>query len=44
MRLSLPKSVPRQWDMASRRPLVALHGEIADGPLKRALGRLLKGR
>jgi hypothetical protein len=44
MPLSLPKSVPRQWDMASRRPLVALHGEIADGPLKRALGRLLKGR
>ena len=44
MPLSWPKNVPRQWDNASRRPLVALHGRLADGPLKAALERLLKSR
>jgi hypothetical protein len=44
MPLSLPKSVPRQWDSASRQPVTALYSRLSDGPLKTALGRLLKGR
>jgi hypothetical protein len=44
MPLSSIKALPRQWDNASRRPLVALHERLGDGPLKAALQRLLKGR
>jgi hypothetical protein len=44
MPTSWHKNVPRQWDSASRRPLVDLHERLADGPLKEALARLLKGR
>lgn len=38
------KPVPRQWDSANRRPLVALERRLAPGPLKAALGKFLKGR
>jgi hypothetical protein len=44
MPLSLQKSEFRQWNMAARRPLVALHERLAVGPLKSALARLLRGR
>lgn len=42
MTLSLQKTLPRQWDSASRRPLVALLPQLSEGPLKEALARLLK--
>jgi hypothetical protein len=42
MPLSWRKNLPRQWDNASRLPLVALHARLGDGPLKVALARLLK--
>jgi hypothetical protein len=38
------KVVPRQWDSSSTRPLRTLASALEDGPLKRALARLLKGR
>jgi hypothetical protein len=44
MPMSWHKTVPRQWNSASRQPLVALASRLADGPLKAALARLLKGR
>ncbi len=44
MPLSLEKVERRQWDSESRLPLVALEAKISPGPLKTALGRLLKGR
>ena len=44
MPLSSEKGVRRQWDSASRRPILALEEKIPPGPLKTALGRLLKGR
>lgn len=44
MPMSSAKIEFRQWDSASRRPLVALEADIAPGPLKAALGRLLRRR
>lgn len=44
MPLSLAKSLPRQWDSSSRRPLVALEASLPAGPLKAALARLLRNR
>jgi hypothetical protein len=40
----LPKPLPRQQDSASLRPLSALQSQLLPGPLKAALGRLLKLR
>lgn len=44
MPMSSAKTEPRQWDNAARRPLVALETQLAAGPLKAALGRLLRRR
>ncbi|MBC7894001.1 MAG: hypothetical protein H7066_01225 [Cytophagaceae bacterium] len=44
MPTSLSKNVPRQWDSASRRPIEALYANLAPGPLKVSLGRLLRNR
>jgi hypothetical protein len=41
---SIAKVVPRQWDRTSTRPLVVLEASLPHGPLKAALGRLLKNR
>ncbi|MCL4763527.1 MAG: hypothetical protein KJ018_17425 [Burkholderiales bacterium] len=38
------KSLPRQWDSASRRPLAALEQRLPAGPLKAAVARFLRGR
>lgn len=42
MPLSSRKNEPRQWDSSTRRPLVALEANLSPGPLKAALGRLLR--
>ena len=39
-----PKPLPRQWDRASLKPLVALEATLPAGPLKAAVRRFLKGR
>lgn len=44
MPLSLEKAEPRQWDSASRQPLVALQAKLAPGPLSAALARFLRKR
>jgi hypothetical protein len=36
------KTVPRQWDSRSRRPLAALAAELPEGPLRDALARFLR--
>jgi hypothetical protein len=36
------KTLPRQWDSASARPLEGLAAALPAGPLKAALGRLLR--
>jgi hypothetical protein len=38
----LEKTLPRQWDSRSARPLEGLAEGLAPGPLKAALGRLLR--
>ncbi len=42
MPLAYPKPEARQWDSSARRPMAALHDRLAGGPLKDALGRLLR--
>ena len=44
MPLSLVKTEQRQWDSASRQPLVALQAKLAPGPLSAALARFLRNR
>ena len=44
MPLSLVKTEQRQWDSASRKPLVALQAKLAPGPLSAALARFLRNR
>jgi len=44
MPLSLHKNVTRQWDSSNRRSMASLEAALAPGPLKEALGRLLRGR